>query len=252
MFFPRLITFLVALGCGTLALLAASEYLFAIPLSFLKWVVVSTTSFFSTSALVMLIGLTDAKRTETGELKFGTTLRGRMMRKITTRSGWWREKHCCDVYLDTSLASLLTMVAMGVAALLVYLALEKTTAFIAVMLIVPVIFGLVWGLGKLTERMQKSERIMSVHLSPTADLVMRRVGIVCLSILFGLTICAMLFVFIYSPVAELMRMGYTLLSAIALYVGILLLLPIPLYCIGGKKLLLGTKLGEKICPVVRR
>jgi hypothetical protein len=61
----------------------------------------------------------------------------------------------------------------------------------------------------------------------------------------------MLFALVYLPLSSLMELGYTLLGAIVLYVGMIALLPIPLYCLGGKKLLLGTKLGEKICPVIR-
>ena len=256
MFFPRLITLLVSLCCAVIALLASSEYLFVIPLPFMKWAVVIVASFFSTSAVVMVVGLTDAKRTENGELEFGTTLRGRMMRKITERGGWWREKHCCDVYIDTSLMSFMAVVAAGAVAFLFYAVLNKTVEFFSGVIGLAAFFGLVLGLvwcgEKLTAYMKQNRRQWKkFSLTPTTNRVLGRVVVGVICALFGLVICGTLFVLVYGPIAELMKLGYTLLGATALYLGLLALLPVPLYCLVGKKLLLGTKLGEKICPIVR-
>ena len=66
----------------------------------------------------------------------------------------------------------------------------------------------------------------------------------------GLVLSFCVYFCVYLPLSSLMELGYTLPVAIGLYVGILALLPVPLYCMGGKKLLLNTKWGEKICPVV--
>ena len=74
------------------------------------------------------------------------------------------------------------------------------------------------------------------------------VGIACMFLLY--IVGAMFFVLVYLPISSLMNVGYTLLAATVIYIGTLALLPIPLYCMGGKKLLLKTKVGEELCPVV--
>jgi hypothetical protein len=96
------------------------------------------------------------------------------------------------------------------------------------------IFLLMWLANKISVTKRVIERV-----------VLGMYGVACVvGICFGFRFL------VYMPIAELMKLGYALFGAIALYVGILALLPVPLYCLGGKKLLLGTKLGEKICPIV--
>ncbi|MEK7118512.1 MAG: hypothetical protein AAB869_02770, partial [Patescibacteria group bacterium] len=65
---------------------------------------------------------------------------------------------------------------------------------------------------------------------------------VVLAIVTGLAVTAAIgYVALYLPIASLLELGYTLLAAIGIYLGTLLLLPVPAYCLGGKKLLLKTE-----------
>ncbi|HEY9585744.1 MAG TPA: hypothetical protein VJJ02_04120 [Candidatus Paceibacterota bacterium] len=255
MFFPRLITLLVCLGCEAIAA-ATFTGILPIPLEPLEWLVIAVTSFFAIVALVTYIGLTDAMRTEGGALKFGTDLRGRMMREIRQDFVHGAKPHCCDMYVGTSKAvGIVGMLTFTVGGTLLSAIFDTLQFFIVVGSVVVVIATFV-GLGYATMLLDKKgwlkwpKKLSSrFRLLEKARGVMKWicVGIACMFLLY--IVGAMFFVLVYLPISSLM-MGHTLLVAIGIYLGTLALLPIPLYCMGGKKLLLKTKVGEELCPVV--
>ena len=249
MFASRLITLLIGFACATLAYFVSHDVL-TIQLVFLKWLVASSASFFAISAFVMWIGLTDSKKASDGALEFGVSRRGRIMRYIVERLTLGTEPHCCDVYVGTSVGTLFVLACIFTLWCALFFLVTATLEFFIIALGVLSAFGLICLLVIMDEKgylnWPKREHPASERAQRIMDFLGKGISaIVVISFVF---ICSILL--IYQPIVALMEMGYTLVMATLLYTGWLMLLPIPAYCLGGKKLLLKTNWGKKVCPVV--
>lgn len=250
---PRIVTLLICLALETVAAAVFSDFPAAIPLEELKWLVVGVTAFFSFSALVFYVGLTDAKRAENDVLEFGASRRGKMMRFIMKHGRSVHEKHCCDVYIDTSIISMfvafLTAIMAGVVSLIIF----ETLAFFSALLTLTAFFGFSFLVFAMNEKgyFRWLKRLLYTKISQKALDIIAYVlaGLVCVvAVMFAGFV---LYAFIYLPIESLMKLGYTLLASVGIYIGALALLPVPAYCLVGKKLLLKTKRGSGLCPEIR-
>lgn len=256
MFYPRLITALIAI---ILLALAAMSFAGVLPVPFvlLQMIAGAVLVFFALTAVVLFVGLTDAERAPNGELIFGTSRRGRMAQLIRRELVATDEAHCCDMYVGTSKLLMMVIGATCVLAMMVsgvgMLAFsavqnpEEVLVFIIFAVGMLAIFALIFkGITLYEKYGDRIREYWNAH--PAFRRVVRGARIT----VFAVAAVGLFWVLVFLPIDGLMAVGgLSLMGAIGAYLFFLALLPIPAYCIGGKKLLLGTRWGEKVCPIVR-
>lgn len=252
MFIPRLITFLVTIGCAFGAILFAGNT-FSLP----EWLRVLPTlalSIFTLSGLVMLIG-TFGMRMQDGKLEFTKTLLGKMMQFITKGRSYGKELHCCDIYIDstkTTAAGLAILLILGIAVVFIYV------HFLFLIVLAIVVFAIYLGRRQLGRVVNSVSKKINQSSDSMDRKTVRKAEGMFMWMLIALVVCSAVALLAgigyiaYLAVVTLMALGYTLLQSIGLATIPILVACFPLFCIAGKKLLLHTGLAKQLCPAVRR
>lgn len=260
MLFPRLITFAVFAFCASIAGLLFFRDV--IPIQGLQWAIFAAMTLFALSAFIMFTSMWDGiKKDDGGVVAFNkTNPLGRLMSFVTQWRPSYKELHCCDVYIDTTKATLIGVIVVFMMIAGIDALIFKTLSVLIVLALLALgilaIFSTAFIVKKVSEtRFGSRAKQLMFHVSnaQATELFSQWVGWTFIAAIVIIVVGVFSWFGVYAPIAAFIAAGYTLLGAIGLWFFCVSAITFPAYCIAGKKLVQKTgKFGEMVCPVFRR